>query len=167
MATGALIVSLLSAAASHQQGRKAAKIAKEGRLTERAVQQADAVKQLRQSARSARVRRAQVIQGASNSGSTGSSGEIGALSSISSRLGGAQSFLRGKEVATSAISSSNQRAADANFRSGVFSNISSLSSQFAKIPSGGGAQKSGQVFDVDETAGATDLFNKDAFSGLS
>lgn len=124
--TVGLIVSAVGTAVSYDQNKRSVAAQKEGREINSAQQRAADIRQRRNQARQARVRRAQILQSSANTGTGGSSGELGAMSSLQSKQDAGSSFLFGSEVAASAISSSNQRAADSQFRSNLTTNITRL-----------------------------------------
>ena len=160
----AIYIALVSSAVNYDQQRRAAKQQKETQEISKATQQKQAIQARRQEARKARVRTAQILQASENVGASNSSGERGGVAAVSSRLAGADGFLRGSEVAATAISNSNQRAADFSFRAGVASNIASISSSFIK-PSGGQVTKTQDVFGGG-SVGTTDIPQRD-FSNVT
>lgn len=131
---GYLATAVIGTAVSYDQNKKAQAAQEEAKEISSAQQKAEAIRARRQSARQARVRRAQIEQAAANTGTGGSSGELGAVSAIASQQAGVASYLTGSEVAASAISAQNQRAADSNFRSQLSGQVASLSAGIAQNP---------------------------------
>jgi hypothetical protein len=127
MGEGALFVlTLISSAYSYSEQRKAALEAREARAVESASQRQEGVREARRVARQARIRRAQLRQAAENTGTGTGSGVAGATASVTSQEASAGSFLQGRAVAASGISSALQRSADSQFRSQVASGLSDL-----------------------------------------
>lgn len=161
LSIGLLAFSAVSQAVSFNESRKSAAAQKRSSQIESNRQQGEAVRQRRQQARQARIRRAQVRQAAENTGTAGSSGAAGARSAITSFQQSAGGYLSGQEVAASAISRSNQRAADSAFRSTIAQQISGLALQGATV-FGGPSTTSGTTSTATPTSDigsiGTDLF---------
>lgn len=127
-AWAAVAVAVVSGAVSYDQNRKAAAAQKEAQEVSSAQQQAEALRQRRMEARKARIQRARIMQASVNTGVGGSSGEAGAVAGVSNNQAQNNSYLSGQQVAATAISSNNQRAADAQFRSQIAGQIGQLAS---------------------------------------
>lgn len=97
---------------SYSGNRRAAAQQKESGRISAAQQQADARRQRESQSRQARIRRAQVLQSAVNTGVAGSSGEFGAVNYLTAAQGEGSATLLSGEVAATALTRSNQKAAD-------------------------------------------------------
>lgn len=131
---GYLATAVVGTAVSYDQNKRSMAAQEESQEISSAQQKSEAIRARRQSARQARVRRAQIEQAAANTGTGGSSGELGAVSAIASQQAGVASYFAGSEVAASAISAQNQRAADSAFRSQLAGQVANLAYGVAQDP---------------------------------
>lgn len=122
--TAALVVAAVSAAAtvySTQQqasaARKSSRAQKEAADISAAQQSTEQAEQRRQQIRQERIKRGQIAQASANTGVSGSSGELGSTSALGTNMGNNLAISSGRVNTANAISSQNQRAADASVQS--------------------------------------------------
>ena len=124
----AIAVSVVGGAIAHEESRKSASQAKEGRKLARRGEAAAENENIRQQIREERVKRAQLMAAAESSGASGASSESGALSAMRSTVGSNIAFSKGQTVVADAVSKSMQQAADSATRSQSIQGFTNLAS---------------------------------------
>ena len=140
-ATAAVAVAVVGGAAAHEESRKAASQAKEGRKLARRGEAAAENENIRQQIREERVKRAQLMAAAESSGASGASSESGALSAMRSTVGSNIAFSKGQTTTADLVSKSMQQSANSATRSQNIQGVTNLASQGILTLDSGGAFK--------------------------